>query len=109
MNNVVYSQKEKDNIKEFYDLGGVNLMAHVRELNETRKYNTEESIEALEEKLNEFDRSYENYLSVIDYRNDVKQGQLLISHLVASYGLAVVASASISTAILSIERSTRKD
>jgi len=49
------------------------------------------------------------YLNNVDYRNDIKKGQLLISPLVASYGLAVVASASISTAILSIERSTRKD
>ena len=94
-----FNQQSKDSIYK----------EHARELNESGKYNTEESIEALEEKLNEFDRRYENYLSDINYRNDVKQGQLLISPLVASYGLAVAASASISTAILSIERSTRKD
>ena len=41
-------------------------------------------------------------------RNDIKYGQRIVSPFAIGYGLAVVASASLSSALLSIERNTRK-
>ena len=51
---------------------------------------------------------YEDYKKQVDLKNKVKLGQRLVSPFVIGYGLAVVASSSLSAALLSIERNTRK-
>ena len=52
---------------------------------------------------------YDQYLDDVVDRNSLKRGRAIISPLVMGYGLAVIASASLSSALLSIERNTRKD
>ena len=52
--------------------------------------------------------NYEQYLDDVDDRNLLKRGRAVVSPFVMGYGLAVIASASISAALLSIERNTRK-
>ena len=59
-------------------------------------------------KQNEQNKIYEVYKNEIENRNDIKYGQRLVSPFVIGYGLAVVASSSLSSALLSIERNTRK-
>jgi len=59
-------------------------------------------------KQNQQDKIYEIYKNEIEDRNEIKYGQRLVSPLVIGYGLAVVASSSLSAALLSIERNTRK-
>ena len=59
-------------------------------------------------KQNQQDKIYEVYKNEIENRNDIKYGQRLVSPFVIGYGLAVVASSSLSAALLSIERNTRK-
>ena len=59
--------------------------------------------------LRDLEFEYERYLKKIERENDFKLGQRVISPFIAGYGLAVIASASVSTALLSIERNTRKD
>ena len=51
---------------------------------------------------------YDRYLNDVDNRNQLKRGRAIVSPLVMGYGLAVIASASLSSALLSIERNTRK-
>ena len=51
---------------------------------------------------------YEKYLDDVDDRNLLKRGRAIVSPFVMGYGLAVIASASLSSALLSIERNTRK-
>ena len=51
---------------------------------------------------------YEDYKKEVDNRNSIKYGQRFVSPFVMGYGLAVVASSSLSAALLSIERNTRK-
>ncbi len=51
---------------------------------------------------------YEQYLDDVDDRNSLKRGRAIVSPFVMGYGLAVIASASLSSALLSIERNTRK-
>ena len=53
--------------------------------------------------------NYEQYLEDVDDRNLLKRGRAVVSPFVMGYGLAVIASASISAALLSIERNTRKE
>ena len=62
----------------------------------------------LVKKRNQQNTEYENYKKEVDYRNDIKYGQRIVSPFVIGYGLAVVASSSLSSALLSIERNTRK-
>ena len=52
--------------------------------------------------------NYEQYLDDVDDRNLLKRSRAIVSPFVMGYGLAVIASASISAALLSIERNTRK-
>ena len=59
--------------------------------------------------LRDLEFEYERYLKKIERENDFKLGQRVISPFISGYGLAVIASASVSTALLSIERNTRKD
>ena len=59
-------------------------------------------------KRNQQNRIYENYKKEVEDRNDIKYAQRLVSPLVIGYGLVVVASSSLSSALLSIERNTRK-
>ena len=59
-------------------------------------------------KRNKQNKIYESYKNEIEDRNDIKYGQRLVSPFVIGYGLAVVASSSLSAALLSIERNTRK-
>jgi len=61
----------------------------------------------LNEKVEQEDK-YDNYLDQVRYRNEVKKGQAVASPFVMGYGLAVIASASISSAVLSIERNSRE-
>ncbi len=51
---------------------------------------------------------YEKYLDDVDDRNLLKRGRAIVSPFVMGYGVAVIASASLSSALLSIERNTRK-
>ena len=51
---------------------------------------------------------YDRYLDDVDDRNLLKRGRAIVSPFVMGYGLAVIASASLSSALLSIERNTRK-
>ena len=51
---------------------------------------------------------YEQYLDDVVNRNSLKRGRAIVSPFVMGYGLAVIASASLSSALLSIERNTRK-
>ena len=62
----------------------------------------------LVKKRNQQNTEYENYKKEVDYRNDIKSGQRIVSPFVIGYGLAVVASSSLSSALLSIERNTIK-
>ena len=59
--------------------------------------------------LRDLEFEYERYLKKIERENDFKLSQRVISPFISGYGLAVIASASVSTALLSIERNTRKD
>ena len=63
----------------------------------------------LRSKRKEQDQRYKLYVEDIEFKNKIKLGQRVTSPLFAGYGLAVIASASVSTALLSIERNTRKD
>ena len=51
---------------------------------------------------------YEKYLDKVDNKNVLKRSRAIVSPFVMGYGLAVIASASLSSALLSIERNTRK-
>ncbi len=51
---------------------------------------------------------YAQYLDDVSDRNSLKRGRAIVSPFVMGYGLAVIASASLSSALLSIERNTRK-
>ena len=62
----------------------------------------------LVEKLNSQNDIYKTYKIKMQNRNDIKYGQRIVSPFVIGYGLAVVATSSISSALLSIERNTRK-
>ena len=50
---------------------------------------------------------YDQYLDDVDIRNSLKRGRAIVSPLVMGYGLAVIASASLSSAVLAIERNSR--
>ena len=50
---------------------------------------------------------YNKYLDKVDGRNSLKIGRAIVSPFVMGYGLAVIASASISSAVLAIERNSR--
>ena len=60
-------------------------------------------------KRNEQDKRYRSYVTGIQSRNSIKRSHGYVSPFVVGYGLAVIASASVSSALLSIERNTRKD
>ena len=51
---------------------------------------------------------YDQYLDDVDIRNSLKRGRAIVSPLVIGYGLAVIASASLSSAVLAIERNSRE-
>ena len=51
---------------------------------------------------------YENYLTLVASKNDLKRSRAIASPFVILYGLGVIASSSISSAIFSIERNQRK-
>ena len=72
-----------------------------------KKYR-EFNVSALVKKRNLQNKKYEDYKKEVDDRNDIKYGQRFVSPFVMGYGLAVVASSSLSSALLSIERNTRK-
>ena len=50
---------------------------------------------------------YDQYLDDVDDRNLLKRGRAIVSPFVMGYGLAVIASASLSSAVLAIERNSR--
>ena len=50
---------------------------------------------------------YDQYLDDVNIRNSLKRGRAIVSPLVMGYGLAVIASASLSSAVLAIERNSR--
>ena len=50
---------------------------------------------------------YDQYLDDVNNRNSLKRGRAIVSPLVMGYGLAVIASASLSSAVLAIERNSR--
>ena len=51
---------------------------------------------------------YSNYLENVKDRNRMKRGRAIISPLIMGYGLATIASASLSSAVLAIERNSRE-
>jgi len=50
---------------------------------------------------------YEKYLDKVDNKNILKRSRAIVSPFVMGYGLAVIASASLSSAVLAIERNSR--
>ena len=50
---------------------------------------------------------YAQYLDDVSDRNSLKRGRAIVSPFVMGYGLAVIASASLSSAVLAIERNSR--
>ena len=52
---------------------------------------------------------YSTYLGDVSYRNNQKRARAITSPFVMGYGLAVIASASLSSAVLAIERNSRKE
>ncbi len=68
-----------------------------------------EMLDALMVKIETQTKEYEDYVEDIESKNNIKLDQRVLSTFVAGCGLAVVASASVSSALLSIERNTRKD
>tara|TARA_B100000575_G_C23032662_1_gene594510 strand:+ start:278 stop:904 length:627 start_codon:yes stop_codon:yes gene_type:complete len=80
-------------IAKFPDIGDMTLGKYRQELIE--KQNIQNDI-------------YKTYKVEMQNRNDIKYGQRIVSPFVIGYGLAVVASSSLSSALLSIERNTRK-
>ena len=52
---------------------------------------------------------YEGYLTLVSSRNELKKSRAIASPFVILYGLGVIASSSISSAIFSIERNQRKE
>ena len=50
---------------------------------------------------------YEKYLDEVDNKNVLKRSRAIVSPFVMGYGLAVIASASLSSAVLAIERNSR--
>jgi len=72
--------------------------------------------EPFEKKLNDliFEREnqnnkYEDYLTLVASRNDLKKSRAIASPFVILSGLGVIASSSISSVIFSIERNQRKE
>tara|TARA_B100000214_G_scaffold373447_1_gene353805 strand:+ start:287 stop:553 length:267 start_codon:yes stop_codon:yes gene_type:complete len=59
-----------------------------------------------QQQLRNVDQGYEQYKKKIEREIDFKLGQRVLSPFIAGYGLAVIASASVSTALLSVERNT---
>ncbi|MBO8219391.1 hypothetical protein [Prochlorococcus marinus] len=53
------------------------------------------------------EKKYDQYLDDVDNRNSLKRGRAIVSPFVMGYGLAVIASASLSSAVLAIERNSR--
>ena len=71
--------------------------------------------EPFEDQLNDLilerenqNNKYEDYLTLVASRNDLKRSRAIASPFVILYGLGVIASSSISSAIFSIERNQRK-
>ena len=77
-------------------------------INELKGVN-KEMLDALMKKIEVQTEEYEDYVKETEIANNIKLGQRVISPFIAGYGLAVIASASVSSALLSIERNTRKD
>ena len=62
-----------------------------------------------EKELKNVAEGYENYVLGIRFRNQGKREQGAIAPFVFGYGLVAIASAATSSAVFSIERSSRKD
>ena len=54
------------------------------------------------------ENNYVRYIDDVNNRNLARRGRAIVSPFVMGYGLAVIASASLSAALFSIERNTRK-
>ena len=59
--------------------------------------------------MNSQDLLYQGYKRSVYESNEIKKGQRIISPLVTAYGLGVIATASIFSAVLSIERTSSKN
>ena len=79
------------------------------EFNPTINFNKSERLRRKKDLLSNTPERYDQYVKKIERENDFKLGQRVFSPFIAGYGLAVIASASVSSALLSIERNTRKD
>ena len=62
-----------------------------------------------QQQLRHVDQGYDQYVKKIERENDFKLSQRVISPFIAGFGYAVIAYSSVSSALLSIERNTRKD
>ena len=65
--------------------------------------------ERLSKEMNSQDLLYQGYKRSVYESNEIKKGQRIISPLVTAYGLGVIATASIFSAVLSIERTSSKN
>ena len=76
-----------------------------------RAHNKQEA--KLDAKYDELDKreneEYERYVRAIRFRNQEKRQQGIIAPFVFGYGFVAIASAATSSAVFSIERSSRKD
>ena len=72
-------------------------------INTKNKFNND-----LKEKRSELDKKYQSYFNKIEKNNAIKVSHGIASPFVMAYGLGVIASASITSAVLAVERNTRK-
>ena len=99
-----YTEKVRNEVKNLEKVLSVEVIPDV----EIRAEKFAELYDKQRE-LTNLEFGYERYLKEIERKNEIKLGQRVLSPFIAGYGLAVIASASVSTALLSIERNTRKD
>ena len=55
------------------------------------------------------DQEYRKYVERVEFENNIKLGQRVISPFIVGYGFVAIASAAATSALFSIERNTRKD
>ena len=99
-----YTEKVRNEVKNLEKVLSVEVIPDV----EIRAEKFAELYDKQRE-LTNLEFGYERYLKEIERKNEIKLGQRVLSPFIAGYGLAVIASASVSTALLSPERNTRKD
>ena len=90
--------------EKFLEGTGNNLLEKYRDY----KKPFQKEKERLSKELKSQNKLYEEYKLSVNNRNDIKRGRRLLSPLIVGYGLGVIATASIFSAVLSIERTSSK-